>query len=195
MSFDESALDDRLSKLPNAKRAAFAATCVERLAPAYRQYSRSSGAANQDRFDSIVTDLWAFIERRLLGDNNLPDADLIYGELSPQGDLDGLLGYADDAVAALAFAVRTTRNGMAQDAVWAARRVYEAMNRLVVSRLHISYFDEVAERKIENHELVVEEFKRQNIVLEKLETPTEEVEWPRLVRELRLSDASDLSFD
>lgn len=74
--------------------------------------------------------------------------------------------YAEDAGAAVTFTVRVALSGDPQDAVWAARRVYDALDHLVGKLVEPGGDREVA---IFSHPLIQAEFARQLHALERLE--------------------------
>jgi hypothetical protein len=76
--------------------------------------------------------------------------------------------YAEDAAAALAYAVRARLSGSAQDASWAARRVYEAIDHYVTATSGLSVNSPEAEVKILSDARIQAELARQTRDLEEL---------------------------
>jgi hypothetical protein len=154
LGFDEETLVKSLRPLPLGSPIALALRIAERSVHVCRSGSRSTV------YSSIllpaVDSLWAFLEgasievQQILDQviEHLPDSD---GESTIQDALD------DHAIAALAYALRCAQStDSAQEAAWAARRAYEAVDQAVVSLL-----DTLDEARILRHEWVQRELGRQ----------------------------------
>ena len=163
--FDETALLQRLERLPRALRVAFAAACAQRMLPAYNAFSAVNGQGSPDEVDLAMGRVWSG-----LFDPGVPEVERDIArvmELIPREDADEWLPeqpYAEDATAALVYALRTAKSGEAQEAAWAARRVYEALDHHVMNRLGIE-----GEEEVLDHPLIQAEFVRQDRDLAMLE--------------------------
>ena len=163
--FDETALLQRLERLPRALRVAFAAACAQRMLPAYNAFSAVNGQGSPDEVDQAMGRVWSG-----LFDPGVPEVERDIArvmELIPREDADEWLPeqpYAEDATAALVYALRTAKSGEAQEAAWAARRVYEALDHHVMNRLGIE-----GEEEVLDHPLIQAEFVRQDRDLAMLE--------------------------
>ena len=77
---------------------------------------------------------------------------------------------AEDAGAAVAYALRCRQNGRGQEAAWSARRAYEALDRYVINREDIDVNVPGAETQVLAHPLVQAELTRQLRDLQDLAT-------------------------
>jgi uncharacterized protein YjaG (DUF416 family) len=164
--YDEADLVRRLDRLSRNSRIAFAAASAERLLPAFDAFWRRDNAGPAP-LRSILDSVWA-------------DAS---GELSLGADIDAQLEtcmalipdddddewseaqpYAEDAASAVAYGLRTIQSGgAAQEAAWAARRAYEAVDHFVTHRLGIEDEDAIVA-----HPLMQAELRRQRQDLDDL---------------------------
>lgn len=164
--YDETVLIKRLELLPRALRVAFAASCAQRLLPAYAAFSAVSGQGSPNEVEQAIGRVWSG-----LFDPSMPEVERDIArimELIPREDGDEWFSeqpYAEDATAALAYALRTAKSGEAQEAAWAARRAYEALDHHVMNRLGIE-----GEEEVLSHPLIQAEFVRQDRDLAMLES-------------------------
>jgi uncharacterized protein YjaG (DUF416 family) len=165
-AYNEADLIRALGRIPVPLRVAFAAACAERLFPAYGAFWERAGRGDRAALAAILQDIW----RDLLGDKMAVGhvraklsrcMALIPGE----GDTPWVdeQAYADDAAAAIAYALRTLESGEPQEAAWAARRAYEALDHHVVHRLGVE-----GEEQLLAHPLVQAELARQRRDLDEL---------------------------
>src|SRR5262245_49626325 len=75
---------------------------------------------------------------------------------------------AEDATAALAYALRCRKTGKAQEAAWAARRAYDALDDYVINREGIDTNAPDGDIRVLAHPLIQAEFERQNRDFEEL---------------------------
>ena len=145
--FDENRIKGSLTKLPIKLRILFAVTCAERL------------------LRRILDKLWM----GLLGVQEYSDqiiaADLQHCMLLVPKESDGEWSneqaWAEDAVACLAYSLRTRISGDAQEAAWAARRVYEAVDSYVINVSANNFKLPNDEVRVRDHPLVQVELGRQ----------------------------------
>jgi hypothetical protein len=128
----EADLLSSLRALKQEGRVAFAAACAERLMPFYDRFSVSIGRDIDRTIRGILERVWGGLGgpvpidiSRLLG--RCDDAEL----LIDQGEWTMERAGAEDAVAALAYALRCWKSADPQEAVWAARRACEAIDAVV----------------------------------------------------------------
>ena len=165
LHFDEHALVQKLDHLPVAFRTAFAAASAQRLLPAYVRYSSLTGHGDQQELAEILARLWSDLDGlKTPAEIQQRDIDICMS-LIPQEESDSWVPeqpYAEDAAAALAYALRTRKNGAAQEAAWAARRAYEAMDHFVTHNHEIDANATDSENKILAHPLIQTELARQD---------------------------------
>lgn len=158
--YNEAELVRALSGVPAQLRVAFAAACAERLFPAYAAFSNRTGRGNPVALATILDRVWS----DLLGDKM--GLEQIHAELArcmglvPGEDDQPWVeeqAYADDAASAVAFTLRALESGEPQEAAWAARRAYEALDHHVIHRLGIE-----AEEQVLAHPVVQAELERQH---------------------------------
>lgn len=166
LRYDEATIVRDLNRVASKSRVAFAASCAERLFPAYEDFCRRVGRGDQATLGGILARVW----EHLLGDQMSSEQvredlgrcmELIPGEDEvPWVDEQA---YADDAASAIAYALRTLDSGESQEAAWAARRAYEAADHHVMYRLGLE-----AESQVLAHPVVQTEFSRQRRDIEEL---------------------------
>ncbi len=164
LKFDEQGLRHDLDRLPPRSRLAFAASCAERMVEVYRRFLAQRGQPDRaGDCDHALQYVWSHILRpseggtaeRLLADIMalIPDQDAL--GWTP------LTAYGEDALSALAYCVSCLKTGDAQDAVWAARRVYEALDSFVTNRDNVAPSEPGAETRILGDPMIQAELKRQ----------------------------------
>ncbi len=126
--YDENVIRQRLKKVAPEYRVLFAAACAELVFPAYRFFARTTGSGDEPALRAALDLAWSVPRRadasmsqveahREVAEALVPDDDdRNWSELSP---------YAQNAAAAVAYALRAWLSGDAQDGVWAARQAYE----------------------------------------------------------------------
>jgi uncharacterized protein YjaG (DUF416 family) len=178
LDFDETQLVRDLESLLPRMRVAFAAACAERLRPAYLAFAERAGAGDPEAFEASLDRLWSDLDEHPMTDDELRDRIEECMALIPQED-DGAWSaeqaYAEDAAAALAYALRCRQSGQSQEAAWAARRAYEAIDYYVTA---LGTNDQVL-----SHPLVQAELGRQQQDIKKLKTPDADVR--RIIAKLR----------
>lgn len=125
LAYDENALLARLKPLDRWAKTAFAAACAQRLFPHYERYARSADTlAHAQILADILSTAWDIASGRVVIVQPLQSE---AESMVPSGDGDNALesGYAENAAAAVAYAIRTWLSDDAQEAVWAARQVFD----------------------------------------------------------------------
>lgn len=163
--FSEQELVRRLERLPDALRTAFAAACAERMLPAYARFLHGGHPGDAARLEAILRDLWLDLEgNRTPAIEQQEDINTCMKVLSERDEqseqyLDRSL--AEDAVAALTYALRSRNSGDPQEAAWAARRAYESVDQFVVEKAQIDTNELGAEERVLSHLIVQAELLRQ----------------------------------
>jgi hypothetical protein len=157
LQYDEPKLIGRLEALSPRARVAFAAACAERLR-AYFGYPDSPPTPRQ--VDAALEALGRAIR------TERPDASLQSAVQACEASLD----IDDDAVAAIIYAW----SALGSDGARAARRGYEARDRLVSDSLGVDFNVEGAEHLVLAHPIVQAELKRQVDDLELLSASSEQ---------------------
>lgn len=162
--FDEDWLIRKLNQLSGRSRAAFALLAAIRILPCYRCFALKTGAGDPDRLQALAEVVW----KGLLtppSPEDLEAVSLTAEDLVPSEDSSWeaeVQPYAEDAAASVAYAAACLATGSSQEAAWAGRRVYEAVDYFSKNRLSspASSAEEVV--RINSHPWVQEELERQH---------------------------------
>lgn len=169
--FDEAEWSIQLNRLHAKRKAAFAATCAERMFPVYARFCVLMQGGQPEVLREILTRLWDDIEGMPMSGHEINSRLKIVMEAIPQKDEGGFIleqAAAEDAGAALAYALRCRRTGSAVEAVWAARRAYEAIDYNVINLEFISTNADRSEEQILAHPLIQQELLRQKRDIDEL---------------------------
>jgi Protein of unknown function (DUF416) len=166
IKYEEGRLRERLDELSGPRRTMFAAACAERLLPLLAAHDRTAAAWFRDTLDSV----WR-ASSEPPGDAGLLQtlaAEAL--ERIPDEDAARPISFAvaENAATATVYAVRTALSGDPQDAVWAARQAYDALDVVVVESRDIDINAVDAELEVLADELVQDELLRQQRDLETL---------------------------
>jgi len=128
--FDKALLLSLLQQLSKKERSAFAAACAHRLLPFYQAFSMRAGRGNPKELSDLLERLWDDLTEAPMSETELTARIQTCMILIPREDdgpwiFEQRLG--DDAATAVAYALRCRKNGLAQEAAWAAERAYEAV--------------------------------------------------------------------
>lgn len=123
LTYDEPANVRRLARLDRTRKAAFAAACAQRLLPLFERYA-AAVQADPTSIQEAVDRIWDALRGAQVDLRPMQAA--AEGQV-PQEEDDWILetGYAQNAAACAAYAVRTWLTDDAQEAAWAARQAYE----------------------------------------------------------------------
>lgn len=133
-TYDEARNVERLDRLPSRLRVVFALLCALRLLPVYQRFHSRTGRGDPAALAAMVEKLWADCIGRTMVDDEAKEYSERCLELIPSDDEgwdEETQPYAEDAVAAVTYAYRSRLTGNPQEAAWAARRVYESLDRYV----------------------------------------------------------------
>ena len=169
LNFDEINLAEKLTRLSPLLRAAFAAACAQKLAHAYSTYAIRSNR-DPEVLNHVFALLWNDLNGTTRSDDELESQIETAMALIPKEEDEWIAeqAAADDAAAALAYALRCRRDGSVQDAVWAARRAYNALDDYIITQENIDTHIAGGEERILNHPLMQTELFRQARDLEEL---------------------------
>lgn len=171
LRFNEQALVKELDRLPSPLRVVFAAASAERLLPAYTRFSRRTGRGDATALTAILERLWQDIQGSRMDAQQVQENVDVSMSLIPQEDSGPWApdqAWAEDAAAAVTYALRCRQSGQSQEAAWAARRAYEALDHFVISQEGIEATKAGAEEQVLAHPLVQAELLRQRHDLDEL---------------------------
>ncbi|WP_437575183.1 DUF416 family protein [Sorangium sp. So ce887] len=163
--FDEANLISNLERLPVPFRVAFAAACAERQMPAYRFFIRQTERNPTNPMEIALEMVWADpsatnsatgLERQIEAIMNLiPQEDSIEGPWTQEAT------NAQNAGMAVAYALRAKLAGEAQEAAWAARVAYEALDNFIINKESVDMNTPGNELRVLSHPLIQAELGRQ----------------------------------
>lgn len=166
LSFNEGALIAKLRQLNAQRRSLFAALIATRLSVAYENCACDAGLSLQG-FRAAREYLWSKIGYEVPSNDIEIDAQIKFVmELIPDEDSSlTCTAQAEDAIVALAYALASTKNANPQEVAWVARRAYECVDNLVISREGVE-IGGAAEERILRDPLIQTELVRQQHDLE-----------------------------
>ncbi|MGO4871366.1 MAG: DUF416 family protein [Roseiarcus sp.] len=190
--FSEENIKRRLDCTSPIRRAAFAAACSERLFPGYIVFNDKSGRGNWVVLREILDDIWSSIENSSIDVSVIDKQTDTVESLSPdENDGEWILeqASAEDTVAAIAYTLDCLKSGASQEAAWAARRAYEAIDNYIIniSNTNASILD-VDETAVISNELIQSELYRQQVDIDDLLTDSE------VIHSLRIRAKRDSSI-
>jgi uncharacterized protein YjaG (DUF416 family) len=163
--YNERSLADLLQQLPPPFRTAFAAAAAERLFPTYVAFADRTGHGDPLKIRGILDRLWLDLEGKQVSAEQAQEDIDVCMSLIPQEDLEPWVVeqvYAENATAAVAYALTSRQTGETQEAIWAARQVYEALDHFIIARDRIDINSSGAEGTIMSHPLMQNELQRQD---------------------------------
>lgn len=174
LAFDEAKLVADLRGMPPVRRSVFAALVATRLAPSFEIYASGSGREGADTLHSALSYLWSFLGSGDIASNVVAvtqqQIEVVMGLIPSEDDYPApFAAQAEDAAAALAYALRSVNDPNPQEAAWAARRAYESADNLVISRpgVRIGGWDE---GRILQNKLIQVELQQQRADIESAAT-------------------------
>jgi uncharacterized protein YjaG (DUF416 family) len=165
LRIDEPALLQRLERLPRQSRTIFAAAVAQRLLPAYARFWKKTGKGDPTRLTAILGQLWGDLDGTKTSQEAQQESIDLCISLIPPEDFEPWCQeqfYADDAAAALAYALRSRESGNAEEAAWAARRAYNALDHFVIAKEDIDINKPGAEETVLAHPIIQAELARQD---------------------------------
>ncbi len=154
---------EELVRLPQSHRTAFAASCAERLAPAYDLFDSINGVGGLLAFQDSLEYAWRLC---LIGDPEHRYGSVLAGledllasiEEVPE---DRLGSFAADAVACLIYSLRCYPSSSVEHALFAAQRAYESADALVSERDKIDFSEVDNEDQVLADPVVQRELEKQ----------------------------------
>jgi len=161
--FREADLKELLCRESRRVVIAFAASCAERMLALYQSLAMTAGREGVETLRSAVDLAWlAALGTAEVGSASVSELqDSVLALLPDEGDLPELAYAAEDAVAAIAYALGTAVDGDPQEAVWTARRAYERANEHALRVLLIDLNEPDAEASLDASPWVQQELARQ----------------------------------
>lgn len=187
VTFDEGALVTKLQNLPQEHRVAFAAMCAERQMGAYRLFEAMNGREVPNALEGALEEVW--IDPAVMRDEKTFEQrieelmHLIPQDKTLQKPWTQSATNAQNAGMSAIYALRTRLSGDAQEAAWAARVAYEALDNFVINSGNIDTNTPGNEQQVLSHPLVQAELRRQQRDLDELRTGKEH--HARLIARLR----------
>lgn len=171
--YDEAELIAKLERLPVSFRVIFATACAERLMPAYRLFHTQSGEGDPVAMSRALEDLWSSpvlpkVHEEVYEQQLEEVMGLIPRDDEMKGSWTRQATYAQDSGISLAYALRTRLTGEPQEAAWAARVAYEALDYFIINREGIETNKPGGEQKVISHPIVQTELGRQQRDLNEL---------------------------
>jgi hypothetical protein len=137
LRFSDQWLIEQLDRLHPLFRTLFAAAAAERLLQGYVRYTRLTGRGSSAVLGQALNRLWGDIEGQRMSPEQAKETLELVMTLMPRED-DGPWvpeqAWAEDAAAALAYALRCRESGHSTESAWAARRAYEAIDHFVITK-------------------------------------------------------------
>ena len=164
LRFSRVQLSNKLEQLPLPLGLIFAASCAERLLPAYITFSELAEHGEPETLMSILARLWRNIGGERMTESEVQASLDSCTELIPSDDnesLDVEPAYAENASAALAYALTSLQKCDSREAMWSAEQAYEALDHFVVNRDNVNLNALGAEGRILADPLIQAELARQ----------------------------------
>jgi uncharacterized protein YjaG (DUF416 family) len=137
LRYDVKEMVEQIERLPKGRRTVFAATCAERLLPAYAAFAARTGRGDPSKLRGFLDRLWADLSGDPMTGIELQASIDASTELVPQEE-DGPwvleVGPGEDAATSVAYALRCRQSGESTEAEAAARGVYNAVDYFLVHR-------------------------------------------------------------
>jgi hypothetical protein len=105
--YDEDLLIDKLEKLPARLRVIYAATCTERLFPAYERYLEKSPKTIEHNLEALFERLWLDVSGEPMSDSEVENGiDECMNEIQDINDSDWIDEAAEVAASSLCYSLR-----------------------------------------------------------------------------------------
>jgi|SRR5579859_7730234 len=161
----------KLDRLKPSARTVFAAACAQRLFRSYETAAEKQDERNFMAVRAILERLWEELLKNMpAGPETETDLQICLKMIPAESDGSWVVGQsiAEDALATLAYALRCHRSGSSQEALWASRRVCEAIDAYVVEKDNIDVNAKGSVERILGHPLMQAELLRQETDIDDL---------------------------
>jgi uncharacterized protein YjaG (DUF416 family) len=158
LRFDQTSLVTKLGSLPAKSQTAFATAVASR-------HRTTVPVTSTTKVEETIGELWRSVDTpdavQVNWDHVLNEVLELVPEDTKNGDI--RVALVEDALSALAYAVRSWVSKDPQEAAWAARRGYEAADQAAIRTLGLVPGSAESERLILAHEFVQRELSRQEL--------------------------------
>jgi YD repeat-containing protein len=164
LGYDEAALAARLADLTGWQRTAFAASCAQRLAPAFRRYAEEEGldAGPPGAVEEALDELWRALGGEPVTAEELRSlADSCIAAVPGEEKWNEWADQAEHAAAASAYAIQTWLTTDPAPAAWAARQGYHAADLTASADLDSGVIDDAVQQTLRDSEPVQRELRNQ----------------------------------
>jgi len=170
LEYDEKKLVQQLGGLSHQKLVVFALRPAEFLLPCFSRYARRMGSTSDADLRRILDRAWGWVGQGTLSQREAGELLDLCMTLIPDEDQATEAGepYAEDAGAAAAYVLRTITSGSPQEAAYAARRAYEAMDHFAERQMEQGLAPHPADQPSYAHPFVQRELTRQQALIERL---------------------------
>lgn len=186
LMYNEAAILGTLRQLSPLFRSVYATAAATRLLPAFSHLMMEKSAYVDATLAQVIDQLWTDLERPDISEMRLdPLLDQCMSLLPEETqDWSSDRPYAEDAVSSAVYAIRSRLTGSPQEAVWAGRRVYEALDQYAINDSGVSFDQPDSEMRLATHPWVQVELRHQQEDLADLVT-AQQLEASRVVQRLR----------
>lgn len=185
IGFNEEYLVQQLGTTPFYSRCLFAASCAERLFPAYLLFFSKTGIGNAEALRAILDKVWATLRERVEYlavelEHDIEACMTLIPTEESGGEWSQERPWAEDASSAVAYCLGIwNEKGSPQEAAWAARCVYEAVDNYVINLNREQLEFPRDEQLVLSHQVVQTELARQLRDLnDVLAWPSTNMDWP-----------------
>lgn len=158
--YNEDKMRKSLDSLPAALRVVFSASCAERSFPFYCEYSKKGELDNSYLIRNALDGIWSEAEGNPLGLDLKAEIErckaIIPDELD-EASWSPEMSYAGDMVFSMIYTLCARLGGDTQDAVWAARHSYNAIDSFVEHLISDDPFSYAPAEAVISHPLVQKE--------------------------------------
>jgi uncharacterized protein YjaG (DUF416 family) len=161
--FDQADLTRKLDQLLPSLRTIFAASCAERLLPAYATFSYFAKQGEPETIERSLARLWEDIAGdSMTGDELQESIDACTALIPYDNDMstNTETAYAEDAASAVVYSLTCRQNGNSKEAMWSAQCVCEAVGYFATHRQEVDVKPGAASR-VYTHPLIQAELARQ----------------------------------
>ena len=171
LRFSRTQLTRKLDRLPLPLRLIFAATCAERLLPAYVTSSNLTGKGDPETLARILARLWEDIAGDPMTESEVQANISTCMDLIPTDYHEPWFveqASAENASTAVVYALTCRQSGGSQEAMWSAEQAYNALDHFVINRENVDLNAPEAESRLLAHPLLQAELARQRRDIEEL---------------------------